>query len=102
MNVTVPTGGTRELASLPLDAVLARLGTDPGTGLAAPEAARRLATGGYNEVPPQRAHPALALLRKFTGILGINDAVKVRVLRRGTDGGERGDAPARPHPGGRA
>ncbi len=67
MNVTAPDGG-RELASLPLDSVLARLGADPAVGLTEAEVARRLSTTGYNEVPPRRTHPALALARKFTGI----------------------------------
>jgi len=67
VSVVAPRSGPPELASLPLEDVLARLGTDRAAGLTTAEAARRLAAGGYNEVTPARSHPALALLRKFSG-----------------------------------
>jgi magnesium-transporting ATPase (P-type) len=48
--------------ALAIDAVLARAGVDPATGLASEEAARRLAAGGPNELEGARPPSLLASL----------------------------------------
>jgi H+-transporting ATPase len=47
---------------------LAALGTNAETGLTGPEAARRLAAQGPNDVPEKKPHPLLNFARKFWGL----------------------------------
>ncbi|MEM4495239.1 MAG: calcium-translocating P-type ATPase, PMCA-type [Candidatus Caldarchaeum sp.] len=56
--------------SLPVEEVVARLGTDPVNGLSSEEAARRLKTYGPNELePPKKTSPIKIFLKQFANIL---------------------------------
>ena len=61
-------GGTPDISSASIPATIASLQIDPDTGLAGPEAERRLQSYGYNEVDVQKGHPVFGFLGKFWGL----------------------------------
>ena len=86
--MTAPAAHGADLTSAPLGEVIAALQASPDAGLSGAEAAARLRRYGSNDVPPQKAHPVFAFLRKFWGLSAWMLELMLLLswtLRKGTD-----------------